>query len=66
MASGSSPVGSGGKNHYPFGAIAANSQARNADTFGVLKLTLNPGGYDWQFVPEAGRAFTDTGSSICH
>jgi hypothetical protein len=24
------------------------------DTFGVLKLTLHPAGYDWNFVPEAG------------
>ena len=31
-----------------------NSQVRNNDTFGVLKLTLRPTGYDWQFVPEAG------------
>jgi hypothetical protein len=36
------------------------------DTFGVLKLTLHPASYDWQFVPEAGRTFTDAGSEPCH
>ena len=46
--------------------ISANSQARNADTFGVLMLTLKPSGYDWEFVPEAGKSFTDTGSGTCH
>jgi hypothetical protein len=59
-------VGTGGKNHRPFGAPHANSEVRNADTFGVLKLTLRAGTYDWQFVPEAGRAFTDSGSKKCH
>jgi hypothetical protein len=59
-------VGTGGKTHHDFGPVAANSQVRNNDTFGVLKLTLKPGGYDWQFVPEAGASFTDTGSSSCH
>jgi Calcineurin-like phosphoesterase len=59
-------VGTGGKSHYGFGTPIANSQVRNADTFGVLKLTLNPGSYEWQFVPEAGKTFTDSGSTGCH
>jgi hypothetical protein len=44
----------------------ANSQVHNSDTFGVLMLTLHPTGYDWQFVPEAGKTFTDSGSDSCH
>ena len=44
----------------------ANSEVRNADTWGVLKLTLNPGSYTWQFVPVAGQTFADAGSGICH
>jgi hypothetical protein len=44
----------------------ANSEVRNADGFGVLKLTLRPGSYDWQFIPEAGKTFTDSGSGKCH
>jgi acid phosphatase type 7 len=59
-------VGTGGKNHRPFGAPHANSEVRNADAFGVLKLTLRTGAYDWQFVPEAGKTFTDSGSNKCH
>ncbi len=59
-------VGTGGKNQRPFGAIDANSEARNANAFGVLKLTLRPDGYDWQFIPEAGKTFVDSGSAKCH
>jgi len=59
-------VGTGGKNHRPFSTPHANSEVTNADTFGVLKLTLRSGAYDWQFIPEAGRTFTDSGSGSCH
>ena len=59
-------VGSGGANHTSLAQIAANSEVRNADTYGVLKLTLHPTSYDWQFVPEAGKTFTDSGSTFCH
>jgi hypothetical protein len=60
-------VGSGGKNsHRVMGVTQPNSEVRNADTFGVLKLTLHATGYDWEFVPEAGKTFTDTGSGECH
>jgi hypothetical protein len=60
-------VGSGGKNsHRIFGPAKTNSESRNADTFGVLKLTLHPKGYDWEFVPQAGKTFTDSGSGVCH
>ena len=59
-------VGTGGKNHRPFGDPRPNSEVRNADAFGVLKLTLHANGYDWQFIPEAGKSFTDSGSGVCH
>jgi hypothetical protein len=59
-------VGTGGVGHYGFGKILAVSQARNADTYGVLKLTLRPGGYDWQFIPIEGQSYTDSGSTNCH
>jgi hypothetical protein len=59
-------VGTGGKNQRTFGAPKPNSEVRNADAFGVLKLTLKPKGYDWQFIPEAGKSFTDSGSGVCH
>lgn len=59
-------VGTGGKNHREFGFHKANSEVRNNNAFGVLKLTLKVLGYDWQFIPEAGRSFTDSGSGTCH
>ncbi len=58
-------VGTGGKNHRPFGTPLPNSEVRNADTFGVLKLTLHAKNYDWEFIPEAGRTFRDSGSGSC-
>jgi hypothetical protein len=59
-------VGTGGKNHRPFTEPHANSEVRNADTFGVLKLTLRANTYDWEFIPEAGKTFTDSGTGACH
>jgi acid phosphatase type 7 len=60
-------VGSGGKNsHRTMGGAKANSVVRNDDTFGVLKLTLHAAGYDWEFVPEAGKTFSDSGNGSCH
>ena len=59
-------VGTGGSNHTSLTTIAANSEERNTDTFGVLKLTLHLTGYDWQFVPEAGGTYTDVGTQECH
>jgi chitodextrinase len=59
-------VGTGGVlGGYSFGAPIANSEVRNNTTAGVLKLTLHPSGYDWQFVPVAGASFTDSGSGSC-
>ena len=59
-------VGTGGKDLRPFGTPVANSEVRRDDTFGVLELTLLPTSYSWQFIPEAGDTFTDSGSSPCH
>src|SRR5256885_1490257 len=50
----------------PFGTTRPNSQVRNSGTFGVLNLTLGDGSYSWQFVPVAGRTFTDNGTTACH
>jgi hypothetical protein len=59
-------AGMGGGSHYPLGTVEPNSQARNTDTYGVLKLTLHPTSYDWRFVPEAGKTFADSGTRGCH
>ena len=58
-------VGTGGVSHYTSGSAIANSQVQNDSTFGVLKLTLHSGSYDWRFVPVAGGTFTDSGSNTC-
>jgi hypothetical protein len=59
-------VGTGGKDLYTFGATPApNSIVRNSNTFGILKLTLRLTSYEWQFIPEAGKTFTDAGSDRC-
>ena len=48
-----------------FSTIQPNSQVRGS-SLGVLKLTLKPTSYDFQFVPVAGQTFTDAGSGTCH
>jgi len=62
-------VGTGGKNHYGFGTQPAmkGEVVRDSSTYGVLKLTLHPTSYDWQFVNDPGSGtFTDSGSGSCH
>jgi acid phosphatase type 7 len=59
-------VGTGARELRPFRTtIEANSEVRNANTFGVLKLTLHPNSYEWKFVAVAGKTFTDSGTSDC-
>jgi hypothetical protein len=59
-------VGTGGEPLDPTNQQAANSQAWQASTLGVLKLTLHATSYDWQFVPVAGGSYTDSGTGNCH
>jgi hypothetical protein len=60
-------VGTSGYSLNSFKTIVANSvkDSRNASAYGVLKLTLHPNAYDWEFVPEAGKTFSDIGSDSC-
>jgi hypothetical protein len=58
-------VGTGGRSLRRFKAPEPNSQVRRTDVFGVLRLTLHPGSYEWRFLPENG-AFTDRGRTACH
>lgn len=61
-------VGTGGKSH---GGLAASgsrlptSEVGISTTFGVLKLTLHPTSYDWEFVVEGSSGFTDSGTASC-
>ena len=60
-------VGTGGAGAYAFATtLQPNSERRSSGAKGVLKMTLRAGGYDWQFLPIAGQAFTDAGSGTCH
>lgn len=59
-------AGMGGRSHYSFATTQPNSQVRHTGTYGVLKLTLHANSYDWEFVPQAGMTFTDTGTGSCH
>jgi hypothetical protein len=60
-------VGTGGRslNDFKLDPDPTKTEARDASTFGVLKLTLHPSSYDWEFVPVAGGSFTDSGSESC-
>jgi hypothetical protein len=58
-------VGTAGFLYGNFGTALPNSEVRNGDTNGVLKLTLYPNGYDWQFLSVSGGTFTDSGSDTC-
>ncbi len=58
-------VGTGGGGLRDFGAIQPNSEKRGSHTWGVLKLTLHPTGYDWEFVPVDDQTFRDSGSAAC-
>ena len=58
-------AGTGGAPLYQIGAVKSNSEVRNVTSHGVLKFTLNPTGYDWEFIPVAGRTFRDRGSAGC-
>ncbi len=59
-------AGTGGRSHDLLGFAAPNSEIRDWDTFGVLKLTLSPGKYTWEFIAEEGKSFHDSGSGVCH
>jgi hypothetical protein len=59
-------VGTGGRSHDLLGFATPNSEERDWQTYGVLKLTLSPGKYTWEFIPEEGKDFHDSGSGACH
>ncbi|CRK62072.1 Alkaline phosphatase precursor (APASE) [Alloactinosynnema sp. L-07] len=58
-------VGTGGRAFYDFASTRPNIEAANDDTYGVLKLALSSTGYNADFVPVAGRTFTDRFSGTC-
>jgi hypothetical protein len=71
-------VGTGGTTIvYNTNSIPKNLVVHENGTFGILRLTLHPTGYDFEFVPsgerdggvsqkDGGGLFTDMGSASCH
>lgn len=59
-------VGTGGSELRPFAAILPQSEAHIALVNGILKLTLYPDRYSWQFLPVEGKTETDEGEGFCH
>lgn len=59
-------VGTGGALLKPLHPRLPNSEASNSLTYGVLKLTLQDTGYDWEFLPVEAGGFTDRGTALCH
>ena len=57
-------VGTGGSAPTSVRTRAANSEIVGTEE-GVLRMTLRSDSYVWQFVPIAGRSFTDVGSATC-
>jgi hypothetical protein len=58
-------VGTGGTYFTNLFSRKANSEIFNNNSQGVLKLTLAPADYTWEFVPAAGATFRDSGSDVC-
>ena len=59
-------VGTGGAPLYGFSDVEPTSEVRDADTYGVLKLTLGRGEYGWRFLRAEDGDFRDSGSGSCH
>ena len=57
-------VGTGGVPLYEFATVRPNSE-RQLRLHGVLKLTLSPGRYVWDFIAVDGT-FMDSGTGTCH
>jgi hypothetical protein len=61
-------VGTGGSTYgeLPTGDVAANREAGQDRSFGVLRLTLLDGAYEWAFVTAPGEApYEDAGRADC-
>jgi hypothetical protein len=59
-------VGTGGRGYSGFDAPVPNSVVREGTSFGVLKLTLHAGSFDYEFLPVPGETFADAGTGACH
>lgn len=58
-------VGTGGIGMTAMPIPRANSEVREALSFGVLKLTLYSDHYDWDFLPAVSGVVVDSGTATC-
>lgn len=58
-------VGTGGEDLMPLPSKSSRLVVADNQTFGVMKLQLHAGGYDAQFLPIAGKTFSDSFSGTC-
>jgi hypothetical protein len=58
-------VGNGGRSLFPALFSVANSLKRYDTGYGVLRLTLGDGAYEWRFIPVIPGDFSDTGRATC-
>jgi PKD repeat protein len=59
-------AGMGGARLYGIGTVSPHSEAIDNVTHGVVKLVLEADAYTWEFIPVAGKSFTDSGRQACH
>lgn len=55
----------GGEELYKFDDPAPGSEVRDNDTYGVLRLTLLEGSYEWRFLPAGAKGASDQGRDSC-
>jgi len=59
-------VGTGGNGHTSLGPDSSRREAASDQAYGVLRLTLHPSGYEWQFLATAKAPYDDAGAQSCH
>lgn len=58
-------VGTGGAALTGLGERWKATEFRQANNWGVLKLTLRPGSYAWEFIPVVADGWSDSGEASC-
>jgi Tol biopolymer transport system component len=58
-------AGMGGKSRFGFPDIQPNSEFRSNGFYGVMRITLRDGSYDWN-VLRAPTGLVDSGTATCH
>jgi hypothetical protein len=58
-------VGTGGDNLRDVFEIEPGSEVLSTDSYGVLRLTLEPDAYEWEFIAAPEPEFRDAGRAAC-